>query len=63
MSDFGGLRGIIEEAKALDAENRASPLVDCPVCGTPLDTNARGAKNCPMGHFYAPAGATKGQYL
>jgi hypothetical protein len=51
VSDFGGLKGIVEEARQLEREERAKPLVDCPVCGTPLDKNSRGEVNCPMGHF------------
>lgn len=51
-SDFGGLRGIVEEAKQLARDERAKPLIDCPVCGEPLDKNERGAVNCPLGHFY-----------
>lgn len=60
--DWGGLGSIIEEARQLDEQERQQPLVDCPICGTPLDVNSRGMKNCPMGHFRAPAGAMKGQY-
>lgn len=60
--DWGGLGGIIDEAKQIAAENRAAPLVDCPLCGTPLDVNARGMKSCSMGHFRAPAGALRSQY-
>jgi len=62
MNDWGGLRGIIDEAKQLDADEKARPLVDCPICGTVLQTNTRGAASCPLGHFRAPAGATRGQY-
>lgn len=59
--DWGGLRSILDEARALDNEERTHPLVDCPLCGTPLNENARGEKNCPMGHFRAPAGMTRNQ--
>lgn len=62
MSDYGGLRGIIDEAKQIDAEERTRPLLDCPLCGTPLQTNSRGEKSCEMGHFRAPAGALRSQY-
>lgn len=62
MSDFGGLRGIIEEARQLEREEQTRPLVDCPLCGTPLDKNSRGELSCPLGHFRAPPGATRGAY-
>lgn len=61
-NDFGGLRGIIEEARQTDREERARPLIDCPICGTLLDENSRGEKNCPMGHFRAKAGAKRRDY-
>ena len=51
--DFGGLGGIIKEAQALDAAQKARPLVACPVCGEPLDKNSRGQVNCVYGHFRA----------
>ena len=57
MSDYGGLRAITEEAKRLLEEDRAKPLIDCPICGSRLDKNSRGAVNCPLGHFYAPTDA------
>lgn len=49
--DFGGLRGLIDEARALDEENENRPLVDCQKCGTPLQRRSDGLGNCPMGHF------------
>jgi Zn finger protein HypA/HybF involved in hydrogenase expression len=49
MSDFGGWGAIIKEAQSL-VEN-PPPELSCPKCGTPLDTNSRGEKNCPMGHY------------
>lgn len=51
--DWGGLRPILDEAKQLAEEERNRPLIDCPICGTPLDKNERGQVNCPMGHFFA----------
>ena len=51
MNDWGGYKGLALEAKADAEEDRAKPLVDCPVCGEPLETNNRGAVNCPLGHF------------
>lgn len=59
--DWGGLRGIVDEARELDREEQMRPLIDCPICGTLLDENSRGEKNCPMGHFRAPPGTTRGQ--
>jgi len=51
--DFGGLRGIVEEARALDEEMSNRPLIDCPICGTPLSQPrlSDGKRACPMGHF------------
>jgi len=48
---FAQLIAIKEEAKKMRAEDRAKPLVDCPVCGHTLDENARGEVNCAFGHF------------
>lgn len=62
MAEWGGLRAIIEEAKEIAREEREAPLIDCPICGTPLDKNSRGQLNCPMGHFRAEAGATRGGF-
>ena len=49
MSDYGGFGAIIKEARVL-AEN-PPPVVACPRCGTVLQTNSAGVKNCPMGHW------------
>jgi hypothetical protein len=57
--DWGGLRVIIEESKAIAEAEANAPLLDCPICGTPLDVNTRGERNCPMGHFTTNA-QTKG---
>ena len=35
----------------LSAEDKAAPLVDCPVCGEVLVENSKGWVNCPFGHF------------
>jgi len=52
MSDYGGFRQIIEEARKLDREQRGLPPVACPLCGTPLEYNEkRGLLNCPAGHY------------
>jgi hypothetical protein len=32
-------------------EDNVRPLVECPNCGEPLQTNSRGVKNCPSGDF------------
>ena len=53
--DWGGLRGIIDEARDLAREERDRVEVDCPLCGTPLDFNAHGEGNCPMGHYRTSA--------
>lgn len=49
--DWGGFRSIIEEAKQVDQETKKSIPPDCPVCGKILDINARGGRNCSMGHY------------
>jgi len=41
------LKAIIEQAKVGRLESEAA----CPICGTPLDVNAKGQKNCPMGCY------------
>lgn len=56
-SDYGGYGAILKEAQQIEEEERAKPIVDCPVCGTPLDKNARGEVNCPMGHYRASSDA------
>ena len=53
MSDFGGLGGIVKEARAIDEATKNRPLIDCPVCGEPLQKNSRGQVNCVYAHFYA----------
>lgn len=47
--DWGGLRGILDEARQLNEQ--ADREVACPRCGTPLDFNAMGLGNCPLGHY------------
>ena len=60
--DWGGLRAIVDEARELDATEAARPLVDCPICGTPLDIRPRdGLRHCEMGHFETTA-ETYGDY-
>ncbi len=53
--DWGGLRGIVEEAKQIAETDRARPLIDCPICGTRLQRNARGEGDCPLGHYRTTA--------
>jgi len=48
---FAQLIAIRDQAKQMRAEDKAAPLVACPVCGHKLDENSRGAVNCPLGHF------------
>lgn len=45
------LLAILKEAREMAAEDRAAPLVDCPVCGHTLDENSTGVINCPFGHY------------
>lgn len=49
MSDYGGFGAIIKEAQAIADVER--PIVACPRCGTRLDVNKNGVKNCPLGHW------------
>lgn len=44
-------RAIIEEAKALLEIEPELLKIACPRCGTPLDVNKDGVRNCPMGHY------------
>ena len=57
MSMGDDLMAIIKEAREIQEQDAQKPLIDCPVCGTRLDKNSRGAVNCPLGHFYAPTDA------
>lgn len=50
-SDWGGFRRIANEARVLEEQDKAKPLVLCPICGNVLDVNARGEKNCDVGHY------------
>lgn len=53
--DWGGLGGIVNEARELDRSQKAQQLVDCPICGTPLQINRRNERNCPLGHYRTTA--------
>lgn len=42
----------LDRASIAAAEIQATKEpVDCPVCGTVLEIDARGRRNCPMGDF------------
>lgn len=58
-SDWGGLGGIVAEARALDQDEKARPLIDCPTCGEPLQFNAAGEGNCVYGHYRSRPGETR----
>ena len=62
MSDFGGLKSILDEMRETAREEYDRELTTCPLCGERLDENSRGFKNCPLGHFQAPSGATWGTH-
>jgi len=48
---FAQLIAMRDKAKQMRAEDKAAPLVDCPVCGHTLDEKSRGEVNCPFGHL------------
>ena len=45
-----GLVAIYREAADIRREEKQRPLVECPLCGEPLDFRD-GIYNCPLGHF------------
>lgn len=52
--DYGGFKGIVDEARELAEAEQARPEVACPLCGKILDRNeTRGEVNCPLGHYRA----------
>lgn len=53
-NDYGGLGGIIAEARSLEDTFRQQDRPDCPMCGLLLDVRSDGVVNCPMGHYRAP---------
>lgn len=53
LRDWGGMRVILDEAKAIDEEQAKKPLLDCPICGNVLDRRSDGVVNCDVGHFRA----------
>lgn len=54
---FAQLKAITEQARQMRAEDRAAPLVDCPLCGHRLDVNSRGVLNCDVGHWRSDGAA------
>lgn len=44
-------KSIADEAQALLAIEPELLKLACPKCGTPLDVNAKGVYNCPLGHY------------
>jgi len=50
---------ITQEAKQIHAEEKARPLIDCPIDGTLLDNNGK-YLNCPLGNYRTRIGATHG---
>lgn len=51
--DYGGLVGIVAEARSIDVQLR-QPRPTCPRCSFVLTVNPSGEVNCPMGHYRAP---------
>lgn len=45
------LRALDRESIAAQERRLALDPVDCPVCGSVLQINADGRRNCPMGDF------------
>lgn len=61
MSDWGGLRAILGEAKQLAEEERNKQPEACPNDGTPLVFNERlSILACPMGDYRTPATKANG---
>ena len=60
MSDYGGFRAIIEEARDIGLEARGRRLVACPIDGAILEETSRGWLNCPLGNFRAGPGTREG---
>lgn len=60
MSMGDDLLAIIKSEREIRQRHDAEPIVDCPICGETLDKNSRGAYSCPLGHYRAAAGTTKG---
>jgi hypothetical protein len=60
MSDWGGYRALMQEAREIAEEERKQPPQACPLDGTPLEFHPK--KNvwfCPMGN-YQTTGAGRG---
>lgn len=50
MGDYGGMKGIVEEARKVAEDEAARLEVACPRCGSLLAIRD-GIGNCPMGHY------------
>ena len=49
------LRGMLQEARDIDAEERSRPPEDCPHCATTLQSGPDGGLYCPFSdHFFWP---------
>lgn len=57
------LIAIKQEARDIRREDDEREVIDCPLCGTLLDENERGEKNCPLGHYRTPARQTYGDLM
>jgi hypothetical protein len=54
MSDWGGFKKIMDEARANAEEEKRKPPEACPLDGTPLEYHAGKALwVCPMGNYRA----------
>lgn len=49
--DGAALKALDGADRKAEAEKAARPPIECPLCGYRLETNSRGALNCPMGHY------------
>ena len=55
--DWGGLRGILDQATEDRDRERATPPVACPVDGEPL-VESNGTLRCPWGNYWWHGGQT-----
>jgi uncharacterized Zn finger protein (UPF0148 family) len=46
-------KAIMDEAAELKRLEPELLKLACPRCGTPLQVNDKGVRNCPMGHYRA----------
>ena len=54
-----GLLSILKEMRQTHADEKARPLIDCPIDGTLLESDGK-YLNCPMGNYRTKVGATHG---